>query len=72
MEMLAWDDKIVSVVGHIDEIHILNVVRTVPIVGYVRGNTFLNLKPGAHNSLELIVIDTGDREVSTCCVGSHS
>ena len=72
MEMLAWDDKIMSVVGHIDEIHILNVVRTVPIVGYVGGNTFLNLKPEAHNSLELIVIDTGDREVSTCCVGSHS
>ncbi len=33
-EMLPWDDKVMSVVGRIDEIHILSVVRTTPIVGY--------------------------------------
>ena len=30
----SWDDKIMSVVGHIDEIHVLSVVRSAPIVGY--------------------------------------
>ena len=34
-EILAWDDKIMSVVGHIDEIHILSAVRAVPMVGYL-------------------------------------
>jgi hypothetical protein len=35
LEMLTWDDKVMSVVGHIDEIHILSVVRAEPIVGYL-------------------------------------
>jgi hypothetical protein len=33
--MLTWDDKIMSVVGHMHEIHILTVVRAEPIVGYL-------------------------------------
>ena len=35
LEILTWDDKIMSVVGHIDEIHILDTVRVTPIVGYM-------------------------------------
>jgi len=29
-EMLAWDDKVMSVVGRIDEMHILSAVRAAP------------------------------------------
>ncbi len=36
LEMLAWDDKIISVAGRrIDEMYILSVVRSAPIVGYL-------------------------------------
>ena len=35
LEMLTWDDKVMSVVGHIDEIQILSAVRTAPMVGYL-------------------------------------
>jgi hypothetical protein len=33
LEILTWDDKIMSVVGHIIEIHIMSVVREATIVG---------------------------------------
>ncbi len=33
--MLVWDDKIMSVVGRIDEMHILSAVRAEPMVGYL-------------------------------------
>jgi hypothetical protein len=33
--MLASEDKIMSVLGLIDEMHVLSAVRTAPIVGYL-------------------------------------
>jgi hypothetical protein len=33
--MLAWDAKVMSVVGRIDEMHILSAVRAAPMVGYL-------------------------------------
>ena len=33
--MLTWDDKIMSVVGRMDEMHILTAVWAVPIVVYL-------------------------------------
>ena len=35
LKMLAWNDKIMSVVGRMDEMHILTVVWAAPIVGYL-------------------------------------
>ncbi len=47
-------------------------VRKSPRAGVlsVVGNTFLNLKPVSRNSLELVIISTGGRDVSTS--GVHS
>jgi hypothetical protein len=46
--MLAWNDKIMSVVGRMDEMHILTVVRASPIVGYLSPSQICDAARAAH------------------------